>query len=63
MYLCQWGAGPQVIYNPITAMGFSTMFTFKLYILLRGKNCWCPIAVMGVADYLGPELMLSGTYF
>ena len=37
------------IYNPITAMGFSAMFTFS-WTTLRGKHCWHPIAIMGVVD-------------
>ena len=37
---------PERIYNPITAMGFSAMFTFQLY----------NIAVMGVVDTFGPGL-------
>ena len=28
---------PQVIYNPITAMGFSALFTFQLLIILKGR--------------------------
>ena len=48
---------PERIYNPITAMGFSVMFTFQLD-NTRGKHCRHPIAVMGVVDtfeqsYLG----------
>ena len=45
----------QVIYNPITVMGFFTMFTFQLQIILRGKHCRCLFAVMGV--HLG-QLMI-----
>ena len=48
---------PQRIYNPITAMGFSSMFTSQLYIILRGKHCRRPIAVMGVVDTLGLRRM------
>ena len=40
---------PERIYNPITAMGFSAIFTFQLG-TLRGKYCRHPIAVMGVVD-------------
>ena len=43
---------PTVIYNPIT-VEFSAMFTFKVYIILRGKHCRHPIAIMEVEDYLG----------
>ena len=46
-YLCHLNSFqilPQVIYNPITAMRFSAMFTFQLQI--RGKHCRRPIAVM-----------------
>ena len=35
-------AFPEHIYNPITPMGFSTMFTFQL-----DNNCRHPIAIMG----------------
>ena len=35
---------PQVIYNPISAMGFLAMFNFQLQIILRGKHCRRPIA-------------------
>ena len=59
---------PERIYNPITAMGFSAMFTFQLD-KLRGKHCRHPIAIMGVVDTFGQcrltlivrrgELMLS----
>ena len=40
---------PEHIYNPITAMGFSAMFTFQLN-NTRGKHCRHPIATMGVVD-------------
>ena len=30
MYLQFWNSKPERIYNPITAMGFSAMFTFQL---------------------------------
>ena len=43
---------PEGIYKPITAMGFSTMFTFQLT-TLRSKNCCHPIAVMEVVDMFG----------
>ena len=33
------------------------MFTFQLQIILEGKHCWCPIAVMGVVDHLGISLI------
>ena len=52
---------PQMIYNSIRAMGFSAMFTFQLQIILKGKQCRRPIAVMGVVDHLGhyrPRLVL-----
>ena len=52
-YNCK-GTRPQVIYNPIMAMGFSAMFTSQLQVILRGKHCRRPIAVMGVVDTLGP---------
>ena len=48
---------PQRIYNLILAMGSSAMFTSQLYIILRGKYCRCPIAVMGVVDILEPRLI------
>ena len=38
---------PERIYNPITAMGFSAMFTFQL------RGCRHPIAVLGVVDTFG----------
>ena len=38
---------PERIYNRITAMEFSTMFTWTT---LRGKHSRHPIAVMGVVD-------------
>ena len=40
------------IYNPITAMGFSAMFTFQLDDN-RGKHCRHPIAIMWVVDTFG----------
>ena len=40
------------IYNPITATGFSAMFTFQLD-KLRGKHCRHPIAVIGVVNKFG----------
>ena len=48
---------PQRIYNPITEMGFSAMFTSQLQIILRGKHCRrliTIITIMGVEDTLGP---------
>ena len=41
--------GSERIYNPITAIGFSAMFTFQL----RDKHCQHPIGVMGVVDTFG----------
>ena len=38
---------PERIYNPITVMGFSAMFTFQL------DNTRHPIAVMEVVDTFG----------
>ena len=35
---CIYLAKPQVIYKPITPMGFSAMFTFQLQIILSGKH-------------------------
>ena len=43
---------PERIYNPITAMGFSAMFTFS-WTILRGKNCRHHIAVIRVVDTFG----------
>jgi hypothetical protein len=40
-------------------MAFSVMFTFLLYIILKGKHCQRPIAVVGVVDHLGPGAALS----
>ena len=40
------------IYNPITAMVFSAMFTFS-WTILRGKNCRHHIAVIRVVDTFG----------
>ena len=48
---------PECIYNPITTMGFSAMFTFQLD-TLRGKNCRHPIAVMGVVDMFGSQIIV-----
>ena len=50
---------PKRIYHPITAMGFSAMFTFQLDNTksLRGKHCRHPIAVMGVVDMFGLTLI------
>ena len=42
--------------QPYLAMGFSAMFNFQLQIILRGKHCLCPIAVMGVVHHLGPSV-------
>ena len=47
----------KVIYNPNTTMGFSATFMFQLYIILRSKHCRRPIAVMGVVDHLGQNLL------
>ena len=44
---------PQVIYNPMTVIGFSAMFNFQLQIILRVNIAErCPIAVVGVVDHL-----------
>ena len=44
---------PQIIYNLITVMEFSAMFTSQVNIFLRSKYCRRPIAVMGVVDHFG----------
>ena len=43
---------PERIYNPITAMGFSAMFTYQQD---NTKRYYCrhPIAIMGVVDTFG----------
>jgi hypothetical protein len=43
---------PEHIYNPITAMWFSAMFTFQLDITKR-QTFPAPIAVMGVVGMFG----------
>ena len=42
---------PERIYNPITAMGVSAMFTFQLD-NTKSKHCRHPIAIMGIVDTL-----------
>ena len=47
-------AKPERIYNPITAMGFSAMFSFQLD-NTKIKHCRHPIAVIGVVDTFGQQ--------
>ena len=42
----------EVIYNPISAMGFWAMFTFQLD-NPKSKHCWHPIVIMEVIDTFG----------
>ena len=44
---------PERIFNPITAMGFSAMFTFQLDNTKRH-----PITIMGVVDTFGLRLLI-----
>ena len=53
---------PEHIYNSITAMGFSPMFTFQLT-TLRGKHYRHPIAVMGVVDTFGHSILMFQTKY
>ena len=50
---------PTYIYNPITTLEFSAIFTSYLQKILRGKHCLRPITIMGAVDTLGQVQSMS----
>ena len=52
---CKRGQGSNVSTTPLWQWGFRQCLPFS-WTTLRGKNCWDPIAVMGVVDTFRQEL-------